>query len=92
MIRKIRHKGLRPFHETGTVRGIQPQHAGKLRLLLTMLNAANEPEDMNAPGLRLHKLKGELKDWWSVDVDGNYRLIFKMQGDTVTEVDYRDTH
>ena len=92
MIRKIRHKGLRQFHEAGTMRGIQPQDSGKLRLLLTMLNAANEPEDRNAPGLRLHNLKGELKDRWYVDVDGNYRLIFKMQGDTVTEVDYRDTH
>jgi hypothetical protein len=30
-------------------------------ILLTSLNAAQEPADMNLPGYRLHQLKGERK-------------------------------
>lgn len=29
------------------------------------------------PSLRLHKLKGKLKDFWSISIDEKYRIIFK---------------
>ena len=44
------HKGLESFFRTGSKAGIQPHHAGKLRLQLTLLDKAIQPEDMNAPG------------------------------------------
>lgn len=92
MIRNYRHKGLRRFAETGSKAGIQPQHAPRLRRLLTALDAASRPEDMNAPGNALHSLKGNLVGHWSVNVSGNWRLTFVFEGEDAVLVDYQDYH
>jgi proteic killer suppression protein len=92
VIRNYRHKGLRRFAETGSKAGIQPQHAPRLRRLLTALDAASRPEDMNAPGNALHPLKGNLVGHWSVNVSGNWRLTFVFEGEDAVLVDYQDYH
>ena len=51
MIRRVRHKGLQRFFESGSKSGIQAQHADRLRLILAQLNAATKPEDMALPDL-----------------------------------------
>jgi len=92
MIRSYRHKGLRLFAETGSKAGIQPKHVQRLRRLLTALDAASGPEDMNAPGNDLHPLKGNLEGHWSVHVSGNWRLTFRFDGEDAVLVDYQDYH
>jgi len=47
---------------------------------------------MNLPGLRLHKMTGDLEGFWAVDVSGNRRIIFRFDGPDVCEVDYLDYH
>ena len=59
MIKSFRHKGLKQFAETGSKAGIQPKHAPRLRRLLTALDVASRPEDMNAPGYDLHPFERE---------------------------------
>lgn len=83
---------MRAFFEAGRTTGIRPEHRARLRLLLGRLNAANEPRDMNLPGLRLHQLKGRSKGLWAVDVSGNWRVVFRFDGRDVVEVDYVDYH
>lgn len=40
--------------------------------------------NMFHPSLRLHKLHGGLRDFWSISVDKKYRIIFKyVEKDTV---------
>ena len=92
MIRSFRHKGLEAFFRRGTKAGIQPHHAAKLRLQLTALDAATKPEDLAAPGWRLHPLTGDLKGHYSITVNGNWRVIFQFQGKDVELVDYLDYH
>ena len=58
MIRSIKHKGLKRFHQTGNTAGIQAKHAKKLRKQLTRLDAAEEIDYMDVPGYDLHPLKG----------------------------------
>ncbi|HJX17067.1 MAG TPA: type II toxin-antitoxin system RelE/ParE family toxin, partial [Acidiferrobacterales bacterium] len=53
MIKNFRHKGLAEFFETGNARKVQAKHAKRLRMILTMLNAATHARQMDAPGLRL---------------------------------------
>ena len=67
---------------------LKPQHVSKIRMILTRLDAVKSPEEMNAPGYGLHPLKGDLRDFWSVKVDKNYRIIFRFQSDNVYDVDY----
>lgn len=92
MIRAFKHKGLRRFFEQGSKSGIQPQHAERLQLILSWLNAAVEPKDMDLPALKLHQLKGDRKNTWSVWVSGNWRITFAFEGKNATDVNYEDYH
>lgn len=47
---------------------------------------------MNIPGWRLHILHGELQGFWSITVNGNWRLIFQFINNDVELVDYLDYH
>jgi proteic killer suppression protein len=71
VIKSFRHKGLEAFFRRGTKSGIQPHHAAKLRVQLTALNAAAKPDDLSAPGWRLHPLTGSFKGFYSITVNGN---------------------
>ena len=92
MIVGFRHKGLETFYRTGSTRGIQAAHAQKLETILAMLDTASGSSDLNQPGLRLHQLKGKLKDHWSVWVNGNWRVTFRFVGANIELVDYLDYH
>ena len=70
MIKTFRHKGLQAFFKTGSKAGIQPHHAGKLRILLTTLDSAKRSDDMNAPNWKLHSLSGDLDRHYSVTANG----------------------
>jgi proteic killer suppression protein len=48
--------------------------------------------DMNYPGSDLHPLKGNLKNFFSVSVSGNWRVIFRFENGEVFDVDYLDYH
>jgi proteic killer suppression protein len=92
VILSYRHKGLKKFAESGSKVGIQPKHAERLRRLLTALDVASGPDDMNAPGNNLHTLRGDLEGHWSVFVSGNWRLTFAFEGENVILLDYLDYH
>jgi proteic killer suppression protein len=63
-----------------------------LARLLTFLNQAAGPDDLDLPGWRLHPLKGELAGFWSLTVNGNWRVIFRFTGVDVELLDYLDYH
>ena len=92
MIRSFRHKGLEQFFTTGSTRGINAQHAAKLRRMLTALHTAQGPANLNHPSYRLHPLHGERRGQWSMWVSGNWRLVFAFAGADVEDVDLIDYH
>lgn len=93
MIVSFNHKGLEEFYHTGKSRKLPAQQISKIRNLLSALDAAETIDDMGAyPGWRLHPLKGDMKDYWSVTVSGNYRIIFKLKNGHASDVDYLDYH
>jgi proteic killer suppression protein len=92
MIKSFKHKGLKEFFETGNLKGIQVQHAKKLRNILTSLNRAKKMSVLDIPSYRLHKLKGELNNLWSITVNGNWRITFEFEDENVYVVDYLDYH
>ena len=92
MIKSFRHKGLEQFYGTGSKGGIQPAHTQKLRIMLTALDNATQSSDLNAPGWRLHELKGERKGFFSLSVSGNWRIIFRFSDEDIELVDYLDYH
>lgn len=92
MIRTFVHKGLERFFRTGSTSGIQAMHAKRLSQILALLDEATSVRDMDAPGLRLHPLKGELRGLWSVTVQANWRVTFRFESGDAYVVDYQDYH
>lgn len=92
MILSFKHKGLELFYTTGSTRGIQANHANKLRLILGRLDDAQILSDMDFHGACLHPLKGDLKDHYSIKINGNWRVAFKFKNGHVEVVDYQDYH
>ncbi len=92
MIKSFRHDGLKAFYETGSKAGIRPDHATRLRRILGVLDGATTVEQVRLPGFDLHKLGGNLADYWSVKVNGNWRVIFQFNAGEVELVDYLDYH
>ncbi|HUP21866.1 MAG TPA: type II toxin-antitoxin system RelE/ParE family toxin [Thermoanaerobaculia bacterium] len=92
MISRFRHRGLKRLFVDGDVRGIQPEHAERLRLILARLHASFSPSDMDLPGIGLHPLKGRLRGHWAVRVSASWRVTFRFDGQDVVDVDYLDYH
>lgn len=92
MIVSWKHKGLRAFYETGSTKGINADHAKRLKRMLFVLDKVEHWDELNLPGWRFHRLKGDLAGFWSVSISGNWRIIFRMFADQVELVDYLDYH
>lgn len=94
MIVSFKHKGLERFFLKGDSSKLNQSHVPKIRKILAQLNAAQQIKDMDVPGWELHPLKGNLRDHWSVKVNGNYRIIFVFEGQRVEvlDIDYLDYH
>ncbi len=59
---------------------------------LAVLDTAQEIEDIDIPGYRLHQLKGNKKNNWSITVNGNWRITFEFDHGDVYIVNYEDYH
>ncbi|MGP0143287.1 type II toxin-antitoxin system RelE/ParE family toxin [Pseudomonas syringae] len=77
-IKTFRHKGLKALHQTGIAKGVRADHVSRLCRVLSALDIAATPDDMDEPGMRPHPLNGELAGFWSVSVSGNWRVIFRF--------------
>ena len=92
MIVSFQHKGLRKFYETGSKQGIVASHEMRLQMILAALEIAETAEELNLPAFSLHPLKGNLQSYWSIKVSGNWRVIFRFNGNDVELLDYLDYH
>ena len=65
----------------------------KISDIMLAIYAAAQPNEVGLfPGWRLHPLKGELKEFWSVTVSGNWRVIFRFEDGDAFELDFVDYH
>jgi len=92
MIKSFQHKGLKKFYETGSTSGIITSHAKKLKIILGACDMAKNSNDLDLPAFKLHKLKGELQEFWSIAVNANWRVIFRFVGEDIELLDYLDYH
>ncbi len=92
MIRSFKHRGLKALYEGRTAKRVSPEHVEKLRDILGVLEGSPGPTDMDLPGFRLHRLKGQQKGHWAVSVSGNWRVTFRFDDGHAVDVDYVDYH
>jgi proteic killer suppression protein len=63
------------------------------RRKLRMLNNSQDINDlMIPPSNRLEKLKGNLKEFYSIRINNQWRIIFKWNNGNATEVEIIDYH
>jgi len=92
MIKSFKHKGLKKYFETGSASGIQAKHQRKLRMQLVAIDTAQEIDDINLPGFKLHPLKGNRDGIWSITVNGNWRITFEFIDGNAFILNYEDYH
>ena len=88
----IKHKGLRRFAFDGDRSGINPQWIERVEEILYALDIAVDPKELDLPHFRLHRLKGNRSDTYSVRVTRNYRITFKWEEEHPVDVDLEDYH
>lgn len=92
MIKSVKGSATRRFIENGKSKfsGLDESLA---RQRLMELNAATALDDLgrlNSVGL--HKLKGNLRQYWSIDVNGPWRILFRFDNGNAYEVHIHDPH
>jgi len=92
MIRSFKHRGLKRLYERDDRGGIRPDLRDTVQEILTLLDDAMTVQELNLPGYRLHPLKGGLKDFWSVTVRANWRIVFRFEGADAFDVELIDYH
>ncbi|WP_019028318.1 type II toxin-antitoxin system RelE/ParE family toxin [Colwellia piezophila] len=93
MIKFFKHKGLKKYFQTGSISGIQAKHhRRKLRMQLAAIDTAQEIDDINLPGFKLHPLKGNRDGVWSITVNGNWRITFEFIDGNAYILNYEDYH
>lgn len=93
-IRNIHHKGLRKFFEKDDPTGLPAGSVSRIRNMLSALAFADRLADLQAfpGGWRLHRLTGDRQGEWSLTVTGNWRIVFRVEGDDIVDLDFEDYH
>lgn len=94
MIKSIRNQGLKLLFEDDNESKLSYSQFKKDRILLQVID---ELEDVlkDLEGyvyLRPQPLAGNFKGYWSLDVTGNYRIIFRFVDGDAYDVDYFEMH
>ena len=92
-IRSIAHKGLRRLYEENSSKGLSADTVGKLRKMLTFLDAMEDPEELRGlPLWKAHVLTGDRKGTWSLHVTRNRRMTFRIEDDEIINLNLEDYH
>lgn len=94
MIKTIKSKALKLLWEKDDSSKLPPSQLKKIRIILEIIdNLEAVPDDLTFYKiLRQHLLLGDKKGFWSLDVSGNYRIIFRFENKEALDLDYLDTH
>ena len=92
MIINFRHKGLQQYYEEGNGSKLPAPYLRKINRVLDQLDAITSVSDIQQMGWGIHKLTGDMADFWSITVTTNYRIIFRFDDGYIHDVDYIDYH
>ncbi len=67
------------------------QQVGRRKLRM-LNNSQNTSDLMVPPSNRLEKLSGKLKEYYSIRINNQWRIIFKWDGGNASDVEITDYH
>lgn len=89
----IKHSGLRRFFGRGDASKVHAAHVRRLRHILEALDTPQPLRTLGGrPGYRLNRLSGNRAGFWAVRVSENWRVVFRIEGEHVFDVDLMDYH
>jgi toxin HigB-1 len=91
-IKSLRSKALKRYWVRGEAAGLNAAWRNKVRLILSRLDKARRPTDMDSAGMNFHALKGDQAGRFSVLITRNWRITFGWDGDDAIDVDLEDYH
>jgi len=75
------------------IKKLHPDLLQRARSKLLIINAATAESDLNIPpGNRFERLKGDKKDWCSIRINDQWRVIFKWAEGNARDVTIIDYH
>ena len=83
------------FYSYGSLRGVPPDSADKLRKMLSFLDNMDGAEELSSlPAWKVHTLSGDRKGTWSLSVTRNRRLTFRIDAveNEICDVNLEDYH
>ncbi|MFN8343083.1 MAG: type II toxin-antitoxin system RelE/ParE family toxin [Cyclobacteriaceae bacterium] len=93
MIVSFGSKETRKIWEGERVKGITTDLQETARRKLRMLNNSQNMADLQIPpSNRLEKLRGNLRDFYSIRVNDQWRIVFKWDKGNASEVELLDYH
>ena len=91
MIKTFRHKGLATFWNTSQASGVPTNLRKRVMERLLALHKAKALYDLRRPAYRLHEWEGH-PGLWSIDVSGQWRILFRFNKGDAYDVDLRQPH
>ena len=86
-------KETKKIWEGERVKGLSTEIQEMARRKLRMLNNSQDINDLVIPpSNRLEKLKGNLKDFYSIRINSQWRIIFKWNNGNAENVEFIDYH
>lgn len=93
MLISFGNKETKKIWEGERVKGFSTEIQEMARRKLRMLNNSQDINDlMVPPSNRLEKLKGNLKDFYSIRINSQWRIIFKWNNGNAENVEFIDYH
>ena len=65
---------------------------GKIERVLALLDRGVHPAQMTAQGWQVHRLAGDRKGQYAVEISGRYRVVFRFEDGDAYDVDVLDYH
>lgn len=96
MIKSINGKITKDIINKGASKKLPERLNKRATFLLMALSDVTDIEDLKKicepPSLKLHKLKGSMKDYWSITIEKPWCIIFKYAKGEFIDVEIGDYH
>ena len=93
MIQSFGSKDTQKIWQGEQVKGLPPEIQHVARRKLRMINNSQNITDLRIPPAnRLEKLSGKLKDFYSIRINDQWRIVFKWSSGNATQVEILDYH
>lgn len=96
MIKSFSNRTAEEIWQTSASKGLPKDLWLRAKALLTIMHSTSTIEDLKIkgqpPNIRLHKLKGDRKDQWSVTVKLPWCITFKFKNGEFSDVKIENYH